>query len=39
MRAPTKKQQQWIWFAVLWCSGLSAAWFLSFLVRRMLSIG
>lgn len=39
MRAPTKRQRQWIWFAVLWCSGLSAAFLLSFLVRWVLSIG
>jgi hypothetical protein len=38
MRAITKKQQQWLWFVVLWCGGLLTTIFLARLVRWMVSI-
>ena len=38
MRALTKKQQQWLWFAVLWCGGLAAAAMLAYLVRLLMGI-
>lgn len=39
MRALTKKQQQWLWFVVLWCGGLAAAALLAYLVRLAMGIG
>jgi hypothetical protein len=39
MRALTKKQQQWLWFVVLWCGGLAAAAMLAYLVRLLMGIG
>jgi hypothetical protein len=36
MKACTEKQRQWLWFAALWCSGLIAVFFLSFLVRWLI---
>jgi len=36
MKAVTKRQQEWLWFALLWCGGLSATALLAFLVRSML---
>ena len=39
MRALTKKQQQWVWFVVLWCGGLAAAAMLAYLVRLLMGIG
>jgi len=38
MRALTKKQQQWLWFAVLWCGGLAAAALLAYLVRLLMGM-
>jgi hypothetical protein len=39
MRALTKKQQQWLWFVVLWCGGLAAVMLLAYLVRLLMGIG
>jgi hypothetical protein len=39
MKALTRKQQQWLWFVVLWCGGLAAAALLAYLVRLLLGIG
>ena len=39
MRALTKKQQQWLWFVVLWCGGLGAVMLLAYLVRLLMGIG
>jgi hypothetical protein len=39
MRALTKKQQQWLWFVVLWCGGLAAAALLAYMVRLLMRIG
>ena len=38
MRALTKKQQQWVWFVVLWCGGLAAAAMLAYFVRLLMGI-
>jgi hypothetical protein len=38
MKALTKKQQEWLWFALLWCVGLLATALLAFLVRSMVSM-
>jgi hypothetical protein len=38
MRAITNKQQQWLWFAVLWWGGLLTTMLLAYLVRWMVSI-
>jgi len=38
MKAPTKRQQEWLWFVLLWCAGLLGAALLAFVVRRVLSI-
>ncbi|MHC1743682.1 MAG: DUF2474 domain-containing protein [Syntrophobacteraceae bacterium] len=35
MRALTKKQQEWLWFAALWCGGLLGTGLLAFLVRTL----
>ena len=34
----TKKQQQWLWFLLLWCGGLTAAVLLAYLVRLIMGI-
>jgi hypothetical protein len=39
MKARTRKQQQWLWFVVLWCGGLAAAALLAYLVRLLMGIG
>jgi hypothetical protein len=39
MRSLTKKQQQWLWFVVLWCGGLAGAALLAYLVRLLMGIG
>jgi hypothetical protein len=39
MRAPTEKQRQWLWFAALWCCGLTATFLLAQLARWVVSIG
>jgi hypothetical protein len=36
MKALTDKQRQWLWFAALWCGGLTATFFLSYLVRWLV---
>jgi hypothetical protein len=38
MKALTRKRQQWLWFAVLWCGGLAAALLVAHVVRWMVSI-
>lgn len=38
MKALTKKQQEWLWFALLWCGGLSGSALLALLVRAVVSI-
>ena len=38
MRPFTKKQQQWLWFLLLWCGGLAAAVLLAYLVRLIMRI-
>ena len=37
MKALTDKQRQWLGFAALWCSGLTATFLLSYLVRWLIS--
>lgn len=37
MKTLTDRQRQWMWFVLLWCSGLLAALGLSYLARWMLS--
>ena len=37
MKAPTDKNKQWLWFAALWSGGLMTAFFLSYLVRFLIS--
>ncbi len=39
MRPLTEKQQQWLWFVVLWCGGLGAVLLLAYLIRLMMRIG
>ncbi|MEJ2427989.1 MAG: DUF2474 domain-containing protein [Deltaproteobacteria bacterium] len=38
MRPLTKKQQQWMWFLILWWGGLAAAGLLAYLVRLLMGI-
>jgi hypothetical protein len=38
MKPFTKKQQQWMWFMVLWCGGLASAALLAYLVRLIVGI-
>jgi hypothetical protein len=38
MNAITNKQQQWLWFAALYCGGLLTTMLLAYLVRWMVSI-
>jgi hypothetical protein len=38
MKALTDKQRQWLWFATLWCGGLTAFMLLSYLARWLISI-
>jgi uncharacterized membrane protein len=38
MKPLTKKQQQWVWFVVLWCGGLTAVLLLAYLIRWMMRI-
>ena len=38
MKSLTKKQQQWMWFLVLWCGGLAAAALLASLVRLIMGV-
>jgi uncharacterized membrane protein len=38
MKALTDKQRQWLWFAALWCGGLSAVFLLASLARWLISI-
>ena len=38
MRPLTKKQQQWMWFLILWWGGLGAAVLLAYLVRLIMGI-
>jgi uncharacterized membrane protein len=38
MKALTDKQRQWLWFATLWCGGLTAVLLLSYLTRWLISI-
>ena len=38
MKALTKKQQEWLWFVLLWCGGLLATALLAFLARSMVSM-
>jgi hypothetical protein len=38
MRLLTKKQQQWMWFLILWCGGLAAAVLLAYLARLIIGI-
>ena len=39
MRAFTEKQRQWLWFGLLWCAGLAAAFILASVVRWVASAG
>jgi hypothetical protein len=39
MRPLTKKQQQWLWFVVLWCGGLAAVMLLAHFVRLVIGLG
>ena len=36
MKVLTEKKKQWLWFAALWCAGLSGAFLLSYLVRLLV---
>jgi len=38
MRPLTKKQQQWIWFLLLWCGGLATAALLAYAGRLLMGI-
>jgi len=38
MRPRTKKQQQWLWFVLLWCGGLATAALLAYVVRLLMTI-
>jgi hypothetical protein len=38
MKPLTKKQQQWLWFAILWCTGLAATFLIAAGMRLLLSI-
>jgi len=38
MRPRTKKQQQWLWFVLLWCGGLATAALLAYVVRLFMTI-
>jgi hypothetical protein len=38
MKPFTKKQQQWLWFVVLWCGGLAAAFLLAYATRWLLGM-
>ena len=38
MKALTEKQRQWLWFATLWCGGLTAAFVLAYLARGLITI-
>jgi hypothetical protein len=38
MKACTEKQRQWLWFAVLWCGGIAAAFGLASLVRLLIKV-
>lgn len=38
MKALTKGQQEWLWFALLWCGGLGATALLAFLVRSIVGM-
>ena len=37
MKACTKKQRQWLWFAMLWCGGIFATVMLSYIVRWVIT--
>ena len=37
MKPLTDKGRQWLWFAVLWCGGLSATLLLAYGVRWVVS--
>ena len=38
MKPPTDKQRQWIWFALLWCGGLTATLLLSYGMRWIVRL-
>ena len=38
MRPRTKKQQQWLWFVLLWCGGLATAALLAYVARLLMTI-
>jgi hypothetical protein len=38
MKAPIKKQRQWLWFAALWCGGLLTTLGLSYLFRWIVAL-
>jgi hypothetical protein len=38
MKALTKRQREWLWFAALWCGGLLSTALLAFLVRTVVSM-
>jgi hypothetical protein len=37
MKALTKGQRQWLWFAALWCAGLTAAAVLAYAARWLIA--
>lgn len=39
MNPSTDRRRQWLWFVLLWCGGLSAAWLLAAAVRWVVSGG
>lgn len=38
MKKITEKQRQWLWFAVLWGSGLAAVLLLAYLIRWAMNM-
>jgi hypothetical protein len=34
----TKRQREWLWFAVLWCGGLLGTALVAFLTRKLVSM-
>jgi hypothetical protein len=39
MKGFTEKRRQWLWFGLLWCAGLGAAFALATLARWVASVG
>ena len=37
MKPLTDRQRQWMWFAALWCGGLSATLILAYVARKLIA--